>query len=97
MAWTPGTAALTPEAVPQWRWIWPIVRWVQRRASAENAARGPIFLATSPDVTFTGRYFDGLREKPLPHRLRDSALQNRALELGVRQARLAVPKSGQIP
>jgi NAD(P)-dependent dehydrogenase (short-subunit alcohol dehydrogenase family) len=33
MAWTPGTAALTPAAVPHWRFIWPVVRWVQRRAS----------------------------------------------------------------
>jgi hypothetical protein len=26
-AWTPGTAALTPEAVPSWRPIWPLVRF----------------------------------------------------------------------
>ena len=42
MAWTPGVAALTPDAVPHWRYIWPVVRWVQRRASAQAAAAAPL-------------------------------------------------------
>jgi retinol dehydrogenase-12 len=59
MAWTPGTQALTREAVPAWRWIWPIVRLVQRRASAQRAARSPLRLAASPELaTVTGAYFE---------------------------------------
>jgi NAD(P)-dependent dehydrogenase (short-subunit alcohol dehydrogenase family) len=61
MAWTPGTEALTPEAVPAWRFIWPVVRWFQRRASPEAAARGPVFLASSPEASFSGRYLEGVK------------------------------------
>ena len=83
MAWTPGIAALTPEAVPRWRLIWPVVRWFQRRASAEVAAQAPLFLASSPAMANrTGRYFDGPREKPMPARLLDAALQERVWALG---------------
>jgi retinol dehydrogenase-14 len=82
MAWTPGTAALTPAAVPQWRFIWPLVRWMQRRASASTAARGPAYLASEPDLMMSGRYFEGLKEKPLPTRLRDAVLQERVWMLG---------------
>ena len=83
MAWTPGVAALTPPAVPQWRLVWPLVRWVQRRASAEAAARAPLFLASSPDLADrSGRYFDGLKEQALPTRVRETSLQDRAWELG---------------
>jgi NAD(P)-dependent dehydrogenase (short-subunit alcohol dehydrogenase family) len=83
MAWTPGTASLTPETVPHWRFVWPIVRWFQRRASAETAARAPIHLAVSPDLArVSGRYFDGLNEKRVPRRFLDAALQQRTWELG---------------
>lgn len=83
MAWTPGVAALTRPAVPQWRFVWPIVRWVQRRASAEAAARAPLFLASSPDLADrSGRYFDGLKEQSLPAHLRDAALQDQVWDLG---------------
>ena len=82
MAWTPGTAALTPEAVPHSRFIWPVVRSVQRRASAEKGARGPVFLASALDATFSGRYFDGLREKRLPVRLLNVSLQDAVFALG---------------
>jgi NAD(P)-dependent dehydrogenase (short-subunit alcohol dehydrogenase family) len=82
MAWTPGTASLVPQAVPQWRYVWPIVRWFQRRASAEKAARGPVFLASSFGATFSGRFFDGETEKPLSERLADPGLQDRVWQLG---------------
>jgi retinol dehydrogenase-14 len=59
MAWTPGTQALTPEAVPQWRWFWPLVRFVRRRASAESASKSSVFLASSEDIAgVTGAYFE---------------------------------------
>jgi NAD(P)-dependent dehydrogenase (short-subunit alcohol dehydrogenase family) len=80
MAWTPATEALSPAAVPQWRFIWPVVRWFQRSASARDAARGPVFLAAAPELTFSGRYFDGVREERLPAGLLDPALQDQVLD-----------------
>lgn len=82
MAWTPGTEALTPRAVPAWRFVWPVVRWFQRRASAETAAQGPLFLASSPDAGFSGRYLDGLKEGRLPATLLDPALHDRVWKAG---------------
>ncbi len=83
MAWTPGVAALTPAAVPHWRFVWPIVRWFQRRASAETAARAPVFVATSKAAgSPSGRYFDGVKEKGLPPSVRDVAHQERTWNLG---------------
>jgi NAD(P)-dependent dehydrogenase (short-subunit alcohol dehydrogenase family) len=40
-AWTPGTAQLTPEAVPAWKYVWPVVRFFQRRGSPAKAAQRP--------------------------------------------------------
>jgi NAD(P)-dependent dehydrogenase (short-subunit alcohol dehydrogenase family) len=91
MAWTPGTASLTPEAVPQWRFVWPIVRWVQRRSSAAAAAAAPVHVASSPDLArVSGRYFDGMREKRLPPAVLDLATQERAWELGERLVKQAM-------
>jgi retinol dehydrogenase-12 len=85
MAWTPGIASLTPRAVPHWRGIWPIVRWIQRRASAEVAARAPVRLACAPELRrVSGRYFDGMKEKRLPSHVLDVATQERAWNLGER-------------
>lgn len=82
MAWTPGTQALTPKAVPSWRYVWPLVRAVQRRASPEKAARTPALLALRP--TGTGRFHESNgKPKPLPERLRDLGLQDRAWQVAV--------------
>lgn len=85
MAWTPGVQALTREAVPAWRYVWPLVRMIQRRASPEKAARTPAVLALHP--TGTGQFYesDG-KVKPLPQRLRDPALQARAWQAAVHLA-----------
>ena len=83
MAWTPGVAALTPDAVPHWRFIWPIVRWIQRRASAQAAAAAPLLLASSPALAHvSGRYFNGVKEKRLPGRVTDATTQDRTWALG---------------
>jgi NAD(P)-dependent dehydrogenase (short-subunit alcohol dehydrogenase family) len=82
MAWTPGVAALTPQAVPHWRFIWPLVRWVQRRASPESAAWAVVSLATSPHAPVSGLYFDGRKQKQLAARLHDTTLQDRVWALG---------------
>ena len=83
MAWTPGTQALTPGVVPQWRLVWPLVRLFQRRASAEAAGRRPVFLATATEAGgVTGRYFDEkLRLMDLAY---PSEQEERAWELGER-------------
>ena len=79
----PGVAALTPDAVPHWRFIWPIVRWIQRRASAEAAAAAPLLLASSPALAHvSGRYYNGVKEKRLPGRVTDATTQDRTWALG---------------
>jgi NAD(P)-dependent dehydrogenase (short-subunit alcohol dehydrogenase family) len=82
MAWTPGVQALTPKAVPAWRYMWPLVRMIQRRASPEKAACTPALLALHP--AGSGQFYesDG-KVKPLPQRLRDRALQDHAWETAV--------------
>lgn len=82
MAWTPGVQALTPQAVPAWRYLWPLVRTIQRRAAPEKAARTPALLALNP--TSTGRFYESNgKTKPLPRRLRDPALQDRAWQAAI--------------
>ena len=83
MAWTPGTQALTPRAVPAWRLVSPLVRWVQRRASAEAAARSSVFLASAEEAAaITGRYFESKAQPKRPSRLAlDIGNQERAWEL----------------
>jgi NAD(P)-dependent dehydrogenase (short-subunit alcohol dehydrogenase family) len=65
-AWTPGTAQLTSEAVPAWRYIWPVVRFFQRRASAQKAAAVPVWLCSAPEAaSLTGTFVQGRRrERP---------------------------------
>jgi NAD(P)-dependent dehydrogenase (short-subunit alcohol dehydrogenase family) len=91
MAWTPGTQALTPAAVPAWRWIWPIVRFFQSRASAQKASRSSVFLAADPRAgATTGAYFNNAtRPTHLPDRLQDKVLQDRAWEFGAELAGFA--------
>jgi len=78
------TQSLTPEAVPAWRYVWPIVRWFQRRRSPETAARVPAFVASSPEVSeVTGAYFNDRTApaRPKSHLL-DGELQERVWALG---------------
>lgn len=59
MAWTPGTQALTPDAVPAWRLVWPLVWLLQRRASPAAAARSSVFLAASEAAgSITGQFLE---------------------------------------
>jgi NAD(P)-dependent dehydrogenase (short-subunit alcohol dehydrogenase family) len=81
MAWTPGVRALTPDAVPQWRFIWPIVRWFQRRASAEQAARATLALAQAPAQPQPFAYFNELRECQLHAAWKDPQLLARVWAL----------------
>jgi NAD(P)-dependent dehydrogenase (short-subunit alcohol dehydrogenase family) len=58
-AWTPGTAQLTPQAVPAWRYVWPIVRFFQQRSPPAKAAQSPLWLITSSEASgLTGSYVE---------------------------------------
>lgn len=83
MAWTPGTQALTQDFMPAWRAWWPLFRLIQRRGSAERAARSCIWLASSPEAgQLSGAYVEsnGKVTDPAPA-ARDPAHQDRAFDL----------------
>jgi NAD(P)-dependent dehydrogenase (short-subunit alcohol dehydrogenase family) len=82
-AWTAMTQALTPAAVPAWRFFWPIARWIQRRGSAEKAAWSSIYLASADEAAaISGRYFESdIRPKRLPPGLLNVTSQERAWDL----------------
>ena len=79
-AWTPGVEALTPEAIPHWRWIWPLARWFQRRGSPVKAAASIEALIVSPPDR-SGLYFDEHALRTLPASLTREADESRALAL----------------
>jgi hypothetical protein len=81
-AWTPGPAQVTPEAIPFWRPIWPIVRFFQRRASPESAAQTPIWLAADAAVaSLSGRSFESKRHRGLPVIASDRVQQRRVIDI----------------
>jgi hypothetical protein len=68
---------MTRGTVPAWRYIWPLMRAIQRTGSPARAARLPVRLALSP--AGTGAFYESNgRARALPERLRDPALQDRA-------------------
>nr|MDQ2875714.1 SDR family NAD(P)-dependent oxidoreductase [Actinomycetota bacterium] len=81
-AWTSMTQALTPEVVPAWRHVYPLVRFFQKRADPAKAAQVCVRLAwdASP-AEINGRYFTA-RGKPgkLPAPVLDPALQTKVLK-----------------
>jgi NAD(P)-dependent dehydrogenase (short-subunit alcohol dehydrogenase family) len=80
-AWTPGTAQLTPQAVPAWRYVWPVVRFFQRRGSPAKAAQNPLWLAASPEADgLTGTYLEK-RKRHQPNVAADRDNQRRVVEL----------------
>jgi NAD(P)-dependent dehydrogenase (short-subunit alcohol dehydrogenase family) len=93
-AWTPGTAQLTPEAVPAWKYIWPVVRFFQRRGSPAKAAHSPLWLAASSEAgAITGTYVEQ-RKQQRPKVATEPGNQRRATELAkalVSQAPTATP------
>jgi NAD(P)-dependent dehydrogenase (short-subunit alcohol dehydrogenase family) len=93
-AWTPGTAQLTPEAVPTWKHIWPVVRFFQRRGSPAKAAHTPLWLAASGEAAaITGTYVEK-RKQQRPDVATHPGNQRRVIELAkslVSQAPTAIP------
>ncbi|MGA8416049.1 MAG: SDR family NAD(P)-dependent oxidoreductase [Candidatus Dormiibacterota bacterium] len=94
MAWTPMTQSLTPEAVPAWRYIFPIVRFFQRRADPVRAARHCEALVFAEPADVVGRYFDGNERRELPRRFADSRFPERVECVG--NELRAAAKSAQI-
>lgn len=82
MAWTPMTRSLTPETVPAWRYIFPIVQFFQRRADPSHAARYCEELALAEADTVAGKYFDKAREVVIDKRLTDPELLKRVVSVG---------------
>ncbi len=85
LAWTRMTQAMTPQTMPVFRRIWPLIRLVQRHSSPEKAGRRVALLAYSPAVSaYTGSYFQaGARPNRLSTRELDVTAQRRALRLAV--------------
>jgi NAD(P)-dependent dehydrogenase (short-subunit alcohol dehydrogenase family) len=83
-AWTPSIERLERRAVPAWRFVWPLVRLFQRRASPAKAATAPIRLATATDLPEpSGTYFDEKASaKPFPKAATHQPHVNRGWELG---------------
>jgi NAD(P)-dependent dehydrogenase (short-subunit alcohol dehydrogenase family) len=80
-AWTPGTAQLTPAAVPAWKYVWPLVRFFQRRGPAARAAQSPLWLAASSEAEkLTGTYLQK-RKQRRPKAAADPDNQRRVIEL----------------
>ena len=64
-AWTPMTEAMAPRSMPGWvRPFWPVMRWLQRRGSPEQAARSSIFLASAPEAARMTRTYLGPKMRP---------------------------------
>jgi retinol dehydrogenase-14 len=99
-AWTPGTAQLTPQAVPAWKPVWPVVRFFQRRGSPAKAARSPLWLAASSEAgAITGAYVEKRKQqRPKVATAHDD--QRRAAELAkalVSEAPTATSRSNKQP
>jgi len=83
-AWTSMTAGIEQRGMPRWvSLIWPLFRWLQRRGTAENAARSSIFLASAPEAaSMTGTYIgSNVRPARPPAAALDRANQEKTWEL----------------
>jgi NAD(P)-dependent dehydrogenase (short-subunit alcohol dehydrogenase family) len=109
VTWTQMTQSQTVETMPSWRWVWPVVRAIQRHGTPEKAARRVVYLTAAAEAeASTGEYFErGRRPRWLSARELDHTTQERAWELGaqlVDQARTGlmpsddgpVPESGRV-
>jgi len=90
------TASMTAQTIPSMRLIWPVLRLLQRRASAVKAGQRVAFVASSPDTAaYTGRYFEG---RAMPSRLSARELdphnQDRAWTLGNERMTAAPTRHG---
>ena len=65
-AWTPGAAALTKEAVPAWKNVWPIVPLLPAPGVRREGRAHSVWLASAAEAgEATGTYAEGdKREQP---------------------------------
>ena len=77
---SPGRAPVY--AAPAWRYFWPIVRFIQRRADPDQAAASCTALVNAPVSDIDGRYFDGRKPHAFPGTVLDPDLRERVLQLG---------------
>jgi NAD(P)-dependent dehydrogenase (short-subunit alcohol dehydrogenase family) len=99
MAWTAMTQALTPQVVPSWRYVYPLVRFFQKRGDPAKAARVCVELAwTTSPAEISGRYITE-HGKPgkYPGPVTDPAVQDQVVSTAedlVRHAPTAVGRAG---
>lgn len=79
MAWTSMTKSLTPQVVPSWRYVYPLVRFFQQRGDAAKVAQICVRLAVDASpADIDGRYLTE-RGKPgkVPAIVADRAFQQK--------------------
>ena len=86
--------------MPAWMTpIWPLIRWLQRRGSAEEASHAPVRLATAPELEAVSGVYFGSNGRPAraPEIVLDPFAQEHACALGrelVNEAASALHSSG---
>jgi len=81
-AWTSMTRSLTPVVVPAWRYVYPVVRFFQRRADPAKAGRLCVQLAwDAAAAEIDGKFFEHGKPGKLPASLLDPDLQARVVEV----------------
>jgi retinol dehydrogenase 14 len=97
MAWTAMTQALTPQVVPSWRHVYPLVRFFQKHGDPERAARVCADLAWTADpAEISGRYITE-RGKPgrYPAAVTEAADQEKVISTAEDLARHAATAVGR--
>lgn len=81
MAWTAMTQALTPQVVPSWRYVYPIVRFFQKRGDPAKAARVCVELAwTASPAAISGHYItEHGKQGKYPAAVAESAVQDQVV------------------
>jgi NAD(P)-dependent dehydrogenase (short-subunit alcohol dehydrogenase family) len=96
MAWTAMTQALTPQVVPSWRYVYPLVRFFQQRGDPAKAAGVCVELAWSArPADISGRYITE-HGKPgkYPAAVADPAVQDQVVSIARDLARHAPTAAG---
>jgi len=91
MAWTAMTQALTPQVVPSWRYVYPLVRFFQKRGDPAKAARVCVELAwTSGPAAINGQYItEHGKPRRYPVIVADPSVQDQVVSTAENLARQA--------